>query len=116
MREFQLQFAEPSTVNEQTAKGGLCWLADKDSTIKASLANLGHLGPSLGRVGEVADPNVDFVRIAVAVYAADRSVPRQEWRIELEPALDQGHRARRRSLPMGSLGFRVGGGRKSPDG
>jgi len=77
MREFQLQFAEPSTVDEQTAKGGLCWLADKDSTIKASLANLGHLGPSLGRIGEAADPNVDFVRIAVAVYAADRSVPRQ---------------------------------------
>jgi hypothetical protein len=76
MHEFKLQFGEPSSPDEQTARGALCWLTDKDSTIRASLASLGHLGPSLGRVGDVADPNVDFVRIAVAVYAADRSVPR----------------------------------------
>lgn len=77
MPEFQLQFAEPDSVDQQTAEGGLCWLADKDSTIRASLVSLAHLGPSLGRVGEVADANIDFVRIAVAVYAADRSVSRE---------------------------------------
>ena len=116
MREFQLQFAEPSTANEQAAKGGLCWLTDKDSTIKSSLANLGHLGPSLGRVGEVADANVDFVRIAVAVFAADRSVPRKSGGSDWNQRSIKVTVPVRGSLPMASFDFRAGGSRESPNG
>ena len=35
------------------------------------------LGPRLGRLGNIPEPNVDFVRLAVTVLAADRSTPRQ---------------------------------------
>lgn len=36
-----------------------------------------NLSPSLTKLGPVTDANADFVRIATAVYAADRSVHRQ---------------------------------------
>lgn len=47
------------------------WTRDANSTF------LGALGPSLGSLGPVPTLNIDLVRIAVGVYAADRSVPRK---------------------------------------
>lgn len=47
------------------------WTRDSNSSF------LGALGPSLGRLGPVPALNIDLVRVAVAVYAADRSTPRK---------------------------------------
>jgi 7-cyano-7-deazaguanine synthase in queuosine biosynthesis len=47
------------------------WTLDSNSSF------LGSLGPSLGRLGAVPALNIDLVRVAVGVYAADRSAPRK---------------------------------------
>ena len=46
------------------------WTGDGASTV------VGGLGPSLGRLGPVPAMSVDLVRVAVGVYAADRTSPR----------------------------------------
>ncbi|MGX4731423.1 7-cyano-7-deazaguanine synthase [Kitasatospora griseola] len=38
------------------------------------------LGPSLGALGPVPEPNIELVRLAALVYAADRSTPRRAAR------------------------------------
>lgn len=52
------------------AASSFYWLTDEKSTFT------GGLGPGAAALGSVRSLNVDFVRLAVAAFAADRSVPR----------------------------------------
>ncbi|AZS46058.1 7-cyano-7-deazaguanine synthase [Microbacterium oxydans] len=68
MRHFKLLL---DTAEASDGEESFYWTRDADSTF------LGSLGSSLGSVGAVPSLNIDLVRIAVGVYAADRSVPRK---------------------------------------
>jgi 7-cyano-7-deazaguanine synthase in queuosine biosynthesis len=70
MPQFSLRFSEPSDVSRDEARSSFYWTTDGPSSFTAGL------GPSLGRFSNVPALNVDLARIAVAVYAADRTVPR----------------------------------------
>jgi hypothetical protein len=73
---FALSFEDPATSSADPAST-FFWTLDDRSTIDARLVSAGRIGPRLGRLGPVPEPNIDLVRIAVAVFAADRSVPRE---------------------------------------
>ena len=85
MPDFQLQLAVPSPVPENSAKSTFYWPSGApgsfDSTYRLWSSSFrpqrGGLGPRLGALGPVAEPNIDFVRIAAAVFTADRSTPRR---------------------------------------
>lgn len=51
------------------------WSSAHAGTVIATLDGR-KLGPKLGLMGPVPPPNIDFVRLATAVFAADRSTPR----------------------------------------
>lgn len=68
MRHFELRL--DATLADD-GKEAFYWTDDGNSSF------LGSLGPSLGRLGAVPALNIDLVRVAVAVYAADRSTPRK---------------------------------------
>jgi hypothetical protein len=70
MPSFDLRFQVPGTVRPSVAASTFYWTASGPSSF------FGPLGPRLGRLGPVSPANVDLVRLATAVYAADRSVPR----------------------------------------
>jgi hypothetical protein len=77
MPDFRLRLAAPETVTAAEAASSFCWTEDARSTVIATLAPTSrHLGPNLGALGPVAGRNIDLVRIAVAVYCADRSASR----------------------------------------
>ena len=76
MPRFRLRLSEPPTVTASNCDGVFHWLPDRNSTIYGALHNGPHLGPNLGALGAALGPNIDFARIAVAVYAADRSAAR----------------------------------------
>ena len=67
MPRFRLCLAAPATVNTDEAKSSFYWLSDGRSSFGTAL------GPSLGSLGPVPAQNIDLVRIAATVYAADRS-------------------------------------------
>lgn len=68
MRHFTLRL---DTTHAGDGEEAFYWTGDSNSSF------LGALGPSLGRLGVVPALNIDLVRVAVAVYAADRSTPRK---------------------------------------
>lgn len=68
MRHFNLRL---DTSSAGDGEESFYWTVDSNSSF------LGALGPSLGRLGTVPALNIDLVRVAVAVYAADRSTPRK---------------------------------------
>ncbi|MGH9340060.1 MAG: 7-cyano-7-deazaguanine synthase [Acidobacteriota bacterium] len=70
MVQFALRLTAPETVTAAEAASSFYWLLDSRSSFTPGL------GPSLGAFGAVPSLNIDLVRIALAVYAADRSVPR----------------------------------------
>src|SRR4051794_10996274 len=78
MARFALHLTAPQEVSADDAKSSFYW------TTKGYSSFTPGLGPSLGRFGNVPALNVDLVRIAVATYAADRTVPRvsggADWR------------------------------------
>lgn len=77
MPDFQLRLTAPGTASDDEAASSFYWTSDPRATIIATLAPKSrHLGPNLGALGDVVDRNIDLVRIAVAVYCADRSTPR----------------------------------------
>lgn len=77
MPDFRLRLAAPAAVATDEAASSFYWMPGARATVIATLApKSGHLGPNLGALGDVADRNIDLVRIAVAVYCADRSTPR----------------------------------------
>ena len=71
MPDFRLQLTVPDLIPESCAKSTFYWPTG------ASGSFVSTCGPLLGDLGPVAAPNIDFVRVAAAVFAADRSTPRQ---------------------------------------
>ena len=71
MPDFSLELTVPSPVLEERATSSFYWSSNSLDSFVSSC------GPDLGRLGPVALPNVDFVRIAAAAFTADRSTPRR---------------------------------------
>jgi 7-cyano-7-deazaguanine synthase in queuosine biosynthesis len=77
MASFRLRLAEPKIISADDAKTSFHWLPSRNSTIYSNVGPDGaHMGPRLRVLGQVRPRNIDLVRIAVAVYAADRSLSR----------------------------------------
>ncbi|WP_409141688.1 hypothetical protein [Cellulosimicrobium sp. RS] len=70
MSEFSLHFKVPDGLSEAVARRTFYWPADGPGSFFTKLK------PRFGALGPVAPLNADFARIAVMVYAADRSVVR----------------------------------------
>lgn len=71
MPHFTLRLAAPDVVSAQEAASSFYWLTDQRSSFTPGI------GPSLGVLGDVPSLNVDFARVALTVFAADRSVGRE---------------------------------------
>jgi 7-cyano-7-deazaguanine synthase in queuosine biosynthesis len=70
MPDFTLRLNAPSSVTPEEAKTSFYWLTDGSSSFTTGL------DPNLSSLGTVPSLSIDLVRIAVAVYAADRSTKR----------------------------------------
>jgi len=70
MARFTLRLAAAKNVPAAEAASSFYWLTDQRSTFTSGI------GPSLGTLGAVPELNIDIVRIALAAFAADRSVLR----------------------------------------
>jgi 7-cyano-7-deazaguanine synthase in queuosine biosynthesis len=75
MAEFDLRFQVPATMTVEIARTAFFWNTTGPSSFRTSF------GPRLGALGPVRPANVDLVRIAAMVYAADRSVVRAVGRV-----------------------------------
>lgn len=110
MPPFALRLVAPASVSREEAKSSFYWLTGAQSSFTTSL------GPSLGTLGPVPLLSVDLVRLAVTVYAADRSTHRaargSDWNqrsIELEiPVSDAAAWASVASDLEGVIGFLTG--------
>ena len=71
MPRFTLRLAAAREVSAHEAASSFYWLTDQRSSFTPGV------GPSLGTLGAVPDINIDVVRIALAAFAADRSVLRE---------------------------------------
>lgn len=69
-----MRFQIPESLPPGLARSRLFWVRDavRDSFVSTLLPNREALGPRLGALGPVPEVNVDLVRLAVMVYAADR--------------------------------------------
>ena len=74
MPGYALRLQPPNDATDPEVASSFYWLADSTSNFRT------QLGPSLGTLGPVAPLNIDFTRVAVGVYAADRSTPRRGGR------------------------------------
>lgn len=70
MSDFSLRFKVPDNLTEAVARRTFYWPADGAGSFSTKLK------PRFGALGPVTPLNADFARIAVMVYAADRSVVR----------------------------------------
>ena len=70
MPDFRLELTVPDPIPEGRATYTFYWSSNAQDSFESTY------GPHLGRLGPVASPNIDFVRIAVAAFTADRSTPR----------------------------------------
>jgi hypothetical protein len=61
----------PASPTKRDLRESFYWTADGLSSFE------GGYGPRLGKLGPVRATNVDFVRLAALVFAADRTVPRK---------------------------------------
>ena len=71
MLRFALRLAVPDDVSPDEAASSFYWLTDQRSSFTPGI------GPGLSAFGDVPPLNVDFTRIALTVFAADRSVTRE---------------------------------------
>lgn len=70
MPSYTLRMTLPATIPTSQARSTFYWTPQgRDSFVRT-------YGPALGGLGPVSIPNAEFVRIAVAAYAADRSTAR----------------------------------------
>ena len=76
MPEFSLRLSLPTTLPAGDGRRTFYWTTQPPGSIVTKIGNT-HLGPSLGALGPVPQPNIEFVRLAAAVVTADRSLPRQ---------------------------------------
>lgn len=74
-----MRFQLPESLAAGLARRQFFWVRDsrRDSFVSTLLPQHEALGPRLGALGPVTEPNVDLVRLAVMVYAADRSTLRK---------------------------------------
>lgn len=79
MTEYSMRFRIPDALPPGPSTNQFYWVRDatRDSFISTLLPGREALGPCLGALGPVPEANVDLVRIAVMVYAADRSTLRR---------------------------------------
>lgn len=70
MPSYTLRLTLPATITKARARTTFYWTPLGGDSFKRTY------GPLLGGLGPVAEPNIEFVRIAAAAYAADRSTPR----------------------------------------
>lgn len=80
MADYSMSFEIPrECISPDQARRCFVWMPDstRDSFVSTLLPRYEALGPSLGALGPVAGSNVDLVRLAVMVYAADRSTLRR---------------------------------------
>jgi 7-cyano-7-deazaguanine synthase in queuosine biosynthesis len=79
MADYSMRFQIPESLAAGLAQSRFFWVRDssRDSFVATLLPRHEALGPRLGALGPVAEPNVDLVRLAVMVYAADRSTLRK---------------------------------------
>jgi len=68
---YAMRLSLPQHIPLNHAKTTFYWTAQGRSSIESSY------GPRLGGLGPVPQPNIEFVRIAGTIFAADRSTPRQ---------------------------------------
>ena len=71
MPNFRLELMVPDHIPEDRARSTFYWSSDTRNSFESTY------GPHLGKLGPVASPNIDFVRVAVAAFTADRSTPRE---------------------------------------
>lgn len=71
MPRFALQLALTADVSREEAASSFYWLTERRSSFTPGI------GPSLGVLGDVPPLNIDLARIALTVFAADRSVLRK---------------------------------------
>ncbi len=71
MPDYRLELSIPDPIPEGRATSIFYWSASARDSFESTY------GPYLGRLGPVTSPNIDFVRIAAAAFAADRSSPRK---------------------------------------
>lgn len=71
MPAYTMRFSVPDDLSPLLAKSRFFW------PLKGVGSFVSPLGPGLGMLGPVMEANVDLVRLAVMVYAADRSTPRR---------------------------------------
>jgi hypothetical protein len=79
MVDYSMGFEIPNEcISSDEARSRFIWVPDstRDSFVSTLLPRNEALGPCLGALGPVVEANVDLVRLAVIVYAADRSTLR----------------------------------------
>lgn len=76
MTIYKLSLSLPKTISAEQANTNFYWTPQGASSFVSKIGN-SRLGPSLGALGPVPEPNIEFMRLAALVYAADRTVPRQ---------------------------------------
>lgn len=82
MSAHRLLLSAGSRQLAQLAREDFLWRpAGEESSMRTTL------GPRLEQLGPVADPHVDFVRLAALVYLVDRTAPRTERGFERELSL-----------------------------
>lgn len=79
MAEYSMRFQLPETMSADQVRSRFYWVRDteRDSFISTILPRHEPLGPRLAALGPIPHGNVDLVRLAVMVYAADRSTLRR---------------------------------------
>lgn len=75
MVQFDLRFQVPTTLAPDVARQTFYWPPSGPGSFNTPF------GPRLGALGAVPVRNLDLFRLAVMVYAADRSVPRQKGQV-----------------------------------
>src|ERR1700735_3236474 len=75
MADYSMRLQLPESVSPELARSRFFWVRDLSRApfVSTLLPQHEALGPRLGALGPVADANIDLVRLAVMVYAADRS-------------------------------------------
>ena len=79
MTDYSMRFRVPDVVPSSIARSRFFWVTDSspDSFVSTLLPTYRALGPRLGALGPVREANIELVRLAVLVFAADRSTPRK---------------------------------------
>lgn len=70
MADFTLRLSVPRTPRPSDLRTSFYWTAEGPTSFE------GPFGPRLGSLGPVRPENIDLVRLALLVFAADRTVPR----------------------------------------